>query len=334
MTNGGRNSIMNRAKILTYLAAFLLIIILNFLLPRLMPGDPFLAIYGEEAALTLSEETKLELIAALNLDKPLWQQFGSYLAHLMRGDLGYSYGFNAPVLALIGRVLPWTILLIGSSLVISTLIGIVLGIESGWRLGSRWDRFILLTAMSLSALPNFLIGSILLLFFAVHLAWFPLGGAFTPYSGLSGFGFLADVLKHLFLPMLTLALTQLTDIILLTRAAMVGSVKAPYILTAKAKGLKDFRVRYRHAGRNSLLPVSARLGVAVGSSFAGTLFIEIVFAYPGIGSLLHQAIINRDYPLLQGILLVVACAIIMANWGADCFAQRIDPRTRKEQHFD
>ncbi len=319
-----------REKLFTYVATLLFIIILNFLLPRLMPGDPFLAIYGEEAALTLSAETKQELIAQMSLDKPLWIQFGAYLHSLFRGDLGYSYALNAPVSSVIAGVLPWSALLVGSALILSTLLGFVLGVESGWRKGSRSEKLILFSIIGISGLPSFLIGVIFLLFFAAQLDWFPLGGALTPYSDFTGLTLLQDILKHLFLPAMALSLTQLSEILLLTRASMLTNLSSPYVHTAAAKGLKPLGIRYRHAGRNSLLPVSARLGVSVGSALAGSLFIEIVFAYPGMGDLLHQALLNRDYPLLQGIFLTIAVTIILANFLADKIAWRIDPRMREE----
>ncbi|NLP43495.1 MAG: ABC transporter permease [Peptococcaceae bacterium] len=321
---------MRKKKIITYLAALGFILILNFLLPRLLPGDPFMAIYGEEAALSLSEAAKEELRAKMNLDKSLIAQFKVYLLTLAKGDLGYSYALNQPVRTVISKVLPWTLLLVGSALILSTLIGLILGIESGWRRGTRADRWILLTVVGLSALPNFLIGILLLLFFAVQLGWFPLGGAVTPYSGFTGTAYLLDVFKHLFLPLLALTLAQVPRSYLLTRASVLGNLSYPYVRTAAAKGLKPLQIRYKHVGRNSLLPISASLGVSVGSALAGSLFIEIVFSYPGMGSLIHQAIAQRDYPLLQGILLVIALTVILANLATDILASKIDPRIRKE----
>lgn len=322
---------MNKhGKLLTYLAAFFIIIVLNFLLPRLIPGDPFMAIYGEEAALTLSEETKQELISKMSLDQPLWTQFQAYFGTLLHGDLGYSYSLNASVWSVILGVLPWTLLLAGSALIISTALGIILGIESGWRKGSRYDRIIRIGVIGMSGLPNFLIGIILLLIFSIQLGLFPLGGAITPYSGYTGIVLWTDILEHLMLPVTALVIAQVTETTLLTRASMLGNLRSPYVMTAAAKGLGAAGVRYRHAGRNALLPVTARLGVAVGRVLAGTLFIEIVFSYPGMGSLIHQAILSRDYPLLQGIFLLIALIIIAANFAADSLALRIDPRTREE----
>lgn len=317
-------------KLLNYLAAFIVIILLNFLLPRLLPGDPFQAIYGEEAALTLNEEVKKELISAMGLDRPLIIQFVRYLTALLHGDLGTSYSLKAPVWSIIARTLPWTLLLVGCALIISTLLGVLLGIESGWHKGGKTDRFIFYSIVTISGLPNFVLGVILLLIFAVQLGWFPLGGALTPYSGLSGIDRVWDIVHHLLLPVAALTLAQLSETVLLTRSAMLGSIVSPYIRTAAAKGLTKGSIKYGHAGRNSLLPASARLGVAVGRALAGALFVEIVFAYPGMGSLTHRALLSRDYPLLQGIFLVMAVTIILANILADRLAIRLDPRLKED----
>jgi peptide/nickel transport system permease protein len=318
-----------KIKLVTVLSALIFLIVLNFILPRLLPGDPLLAIYGEEASLSLSEEMKAELISEMGLNQSLPVQFGRYIGALARGDLGYSYSLNAPVRAIIARTLPWTALLVGTALLLSTLSGVVLGIESGWRKGHGPDRSILLMVIMLSGLPNFLVGVLLLLLFSVQLHWFPLGGAVTPYSGLTGAALAQDVARHLVLPALSLAVVQLSETFMVTRSAMLGNITAPYVLTAAGKGLKKKVIQYRHAGRNSLLPVSARLGVAVGRALTGALFVEIVFAYPGMGLLIHQALLSRDYPLLQGIFLVMALIIIIANILADRLAFRLDPRLRE-----
>jgi len=160
-------------KLITYLAAFIFLILLNFFLPRLMPGDPLLAIYGQEAALTLSEEMKKELISEMGLDRPLPVQFGLYLTALLHGDLGVSYSLNASVWSVVGRTLPWTLLLVGSALILSTFLGIILGIESGWHKGVKRDRWILFLVIGVSGLPNFIMAVILLLVFGVQLGWFP-----------------------------------------------------------------------------------------------------------------------------------------------------------------
>lgn len=316
-----------RTKNLTiYIIALVIILALNFLLPRLMPGDPLMAIYGDEALVQMSPQLKADLVHRFALDQSLIDQFGAYLKGLFTGDLGYSYYYNASVFDVILGRLPWTLLLVGLSLVLSTGIGIVLGIESGWRRGSRTDRALLGGLMSLNGFPDFFIGMVLLLVFGVTLGLLPLSGALTPYSGLSGGALLLDVLKHLILPLAALTLAHVAAAYLLTRNTMITVLKEPFMLTAKAKGLLPRRIKYRHAGRNSMLPVLTMTGVWVGTLITGTIFIEIIFSYPGLGHLMYQALLFRDYVVVQGVLLLVAIVVLGINFMVDLSYTKIDPR--------
>jgi len=317
-----------RRSVITYLIAFLFILALNFFLPRMMPGDPLMAIYGNEALIAMTPELKAHLIERLALDQPLWRQFGAYLLALVQGDVGYSYYYKAPVSSIVLGRLPWTLLLVGTALIISTLSGIVLGIESGWRRGSRRDKSLLTGLMTISGFPDFFLGMLLLIGFGVTLGIFPLSGAITPYSGLSGAALVLDVLHHLFLPLTALTLCHIGASYLLTRNTMVTVLKNPYILTAKAKGITDQAVRYQHAGRNALLPVITQTGIQLGRMISGVIFIEIVFAYPGLGYLTYEALLARDYPVIQGVLLVVAVFVLIANFLVDLSYSRLDPRIR------
>ena len=285
-----------------------------------------MAIYGEEALVQMTPELKASLVERFALDQPLWQQFGAYLKELFQGDLGYSYYYNAPVSQVILGRLPWTMLLVGLSLILSTLLGVVLGIESGWRRGSKSDRAMLTGLMALNGFPDFFLGIILLMVFGVTLGIFPLSGALTPYSGLSGLPLALDVLKHLFLPLTALTLAHLAGGYLLTRNTMITVLKEPYMLTARAKGLSQDVLKYRHAARNSMLPVITLTGIWLGRVVTGVLFIEVVFAYPGLGYLTYEALLNRDYPTLQGVLLVVAVFVLMVNFLVDQLYPRLDPR--------
>ena len=316
----------SKRNVITYAIAFIFILVLNFLLPRMMPGDPLMAIYGDEALIAMTPELRAQLVERFALDQPLWQQFGAYLVALFQGELGYSYYYNAPVLSVILGRLPWTLLLVGSSLILSTILGIALGIESGWRRGTKADRAMLTGLMSLNGFPDFFLGMVLLIVFGVILGIFPLYGALTPYSGLSGFALVADVLKHLFLPMVALTLAHLASGYLLTRNTMITILKEPYMLTAKAKGLSQRALKYRHAGRNSMLPVVTRTGVWVGRVVTGALFVELVFAYPGVGYLTYEALLTRDYPVIQGIFLIVAISVLVINLLVDLSYPKLDPR--------
>ncbi|MDY6893508.1 MAG: ABC transporter permease [Chloroflexota bacterium] len=317
---------LSKRNIITYTIAFAFILLLNFLLPRMMPGDPLMAIYGDEALIALTPELKAHLVERFALDEPLWQQLGAYFLALFHGDLGYSYYYNAPVLSVIIGRLPWTLLLVGTSLVLSTTLGIILGIESGWRHGSKTDRTMLAGLMSLNGFPDFFLGILLLIAFGVTWGIFPLAGALTPYSGLSGFALLLDILRHLFLPVAALTLAHLAGGYLLTRNTMITVLKEPYMLTARAKGLSQRLLKYRHAGRNSMLPVLTMTGIWLGRVVTGALFVELVFAYPGVGQLTYQALLSRDYPVIQGVFLMVAVSVLVVNFAVDLVYPKLDPR--------
>jgi len=276
----------------------------------------------------MTPELKAELVERFALDQPWWQQFAAYLSTLFTGDLGYSYYYNAPVLEVILGRLPWTLLLVGTALIISTLLGIVLGIESGWRRSSQRDKSLLTGLMALSGFPDFFVGILLLIGFGITLGIFPLSGAITPYSGFTGAALALDILHHLFLPLTALTLCHIGGSYLLTRNTMVTVLKKPYMLVARAKGLSEFVMRYRHAGRNALLPVITRAGIQLGRMVTGVLFIEIVFAYPGLGHLVYEALLARDYPVLQGVLLIVAFSVLIADFLVDVSYSKLDPRIR------
>jgi peptide/nickel transport system permease protein len=321
-----RMGIMIRRNLPTYTVAFAIILGINFILPRMMPGDPLMAIYGEEALIAMTPELKTFLLRSFALDKPLWQQFLAYLYQIAHGNLGFSYYYSAPILEVIWGRFPWTLLLIGCALILSSTLGVFLGIESGWRRGKALDRSMLLAFMGLSGFPGFFVGMVLLLLFGVSLRLFPLSGALTPYSGLSGLPLLFDIFIHLILPVSALTLGNLTANYLLTRNTMVTVVREPYVFTARAKGLPERVICYRHAGRNALLPVVTRTGIWLGRIITGTLFIEVIFVYPGLGGLIYQALLARDYAVMQGVLLVVALLVLLVNFCIDLLYVRIDPR--------
>jgi peptide/nickel transport system permease protein len=315
-----------KRSLITYGIAFLFILALNFFLPRMMPGDPLTAIYGDEALVAMTPALKAHLVARFALDQSLWQQFAAYISTLFRGDMGWSYFFNASVLKVILSSLPWTLLVVGTSLVLSTLLGIVLGIESGWRRGSRTDRALLAGLMSLNGFPDFFLGLVLLIVFGVLLGVAPLSGALTPYAGLSGLAVVLDVLKHMALPVAALTAAYLAGGYLLTRNTMITVLKSPFMLTARAKGLSQKTLKYRHAGRNSMLPVLTMTGIWLGRVVTGALFVELVFAYPGVGQLTYQALLARDYPVIQGVFLMVAISVLVVNFAVDLLYPKLDPR--------
>lgn len=314
-------------RLMQYLLAFGIVLILNFALPRLMPGNPIDAIYGQEALVQMDAEMRRELTRKFRLDDSVPEQFVAYISGLMRGDLGYSYHHRAPVGAVILSHLPWTILLVGMAFISASIIGVVAGIEAGWRRGTGLDRACLTGFMSCSGLPAFFLGVLMILLFGVVLNWFPVQGARTQYAGLSGAANLRDLLAHLALPVATLTVVFMPGMFLLSRSSMVRHIEEPYVLTARAKGLQQWKVRYRHVARNSLLPVITAAGLLFARRVVtGALFVEIVFSYPGMGRLMHDALLNRDYPLLQGGLLLTAILVLGVNLMVDAIYRRLDPR--------
>lgn len=316
-----------RKKCLSYAIAFLIIITLNFIVPRLLPGDPLSAIYGDEVLLKLSDGTREYINSMYNLDRPAAVQYVLYVASIFKGNLGYSIYYKKPVIDLILSYIPYTIVLMGLAMFISTILGVILGIESGWRRGKKFDRFTLFLMIFFSGFPSFFIGACFLIIFGVVLDIFPFQGARTMYSGLGSLGLSVDFLMHLILPLLSLVFIFIPSSYLLTRNSMISSLKEPYILLARAKGLKDARIRYGHAGRNSLIPVATHTGIRLGTMMiTGTLFIEIVFSYPGMGTLIYNSILNRDYPVIQGSFLFVAVLVLVINFFMDIFYVKLDPR--------
>jgi len=328
MRGGKLEESSTQSIIVNYLLALVAIFLLNFILPRMMPGDPLQAIYGDEALVAMTPAMEAELIKRFALDQPWTSQLSSYVLGIFHGDLGYSYYYKDQVSNVILGSLPWTLLLVGLALIIATSLGLMLGIESGYRRGSTLDRGLIATLMFLAGFPDFFLGILLLLIFGVCLGVAPLSGATTPYSGATGLAYLLDVLHHLILPLFSLVLVQLGIVYLLTRNTMVTILKERFIMTARAKGCSEPCVRYRHAGRNSLLPVVTAAGMRLPNLITEVLFIEIIFSYPGVGSLLNSALDARDYPLIQGILLLLTVVVLTANLGVDRLYHRLDPRVR------
>ena len=323
-----KNELPDRGLILNYVVALAAIFSLNFALPRLMPGDPLHAIYGDEALVCMTAEMEAHLIKQFALDRTWTDQLAAYLMGLLHGDLGFSYYYKDQVSAVIMGALPWTLLLTLLALAIATVVGVIMGIEAASRRGRLLDRGLTASLMFLSGFPMFFMGILLLLIFGVSLGWAPLFGAITPYSGLEGLDYLMDLCGHLALPVAALVLVLVGDTFLITRNTVVSMLSESFIMTSRAIGCSEFRVKYAHTGRNSLLPVVTETGMRIPHLLIQTLFIEIVFSYPGVGSLLNTALSSRDYPLLQGILLLLTVLVLTVNLFVDLLYSKLDPRVR------
>ncbi|OPX69461.1 MAG: dipeptide transporter permease DppB [Methanoregulaceae archaeon PtaB.Bin056] len=321
----------NREVILSrFVITLLVILALNFFLPRMMPGDPFSTISSDvqgEDVIIMTEEQREYYSHYYGLDLPLHEQFVVYLSNLVHGDLGKSIQYKMPVTDVILLHLPWTILIVLCATVISTIAGVLLGTISARNRRKGSDRLMMTGLIAFAEIPSFLLGLILLLIFCVFFRIFPLAGAVTPFAHYDSILDQArDIAYHAFLPIITLALAQLTGVYLLTRNTLITVSTKDYIRTARAKGLGEHIVWTRHALRNALLPVVTRTGFMIGMLIGGAVLVESVFRYPGIGSTLRTAVVGRDYPLIQGILLVVAVSILLCNLVVDRVYQKLDPR--------
>ena len=314
-----------------YVLVIFVIILLNFALSRMMPGDPTQSMTGTnlDAPSELDEETRARLLEYHGLDKPLPRQFLTYLGNLARLDLGYAIYYKCQVLALIAERLPWTILLAGTSFVLSALAGVVLGTVAAYRQGTRLDRGLVASLLGVRAMPAYLVGMLAILIFSARLKLFPLGGATAPFARYaSAWGTAADILWHLALPALVLSMGQTATVFLLARNSTVPVLGEPYMTVAEAKGLSWSRKVFRYGMRNAILPVYTRLGMQLGFLVTGTIFIENVFHYPGMGRLIYEAALVHDYPVLEGIFLVTTLSIVGANLFVDCTYRLVDPRVR------
>lgn len=299
---------------------------LNFALPRVAPGDPVVYVYGGDAQ-ALSEAQLQQLRITFGLDRSLPEQYAAFWAGLLRGDLGLSVQDSRPVLDVLAERLPWTLALVGTATVLAFLVGSLLGAWAAWRRGSKRDVGTVSGVLAVDAMPGFWIGMILIAVFAVRLGWFPSYGAVAP-SG-QGLRWLGEVLLRMALPVTTLVLAGLGSFFLLARAAMVGVLDEPFLRLARAKGLSERRVALVHGLRTALLPVFTNLALAAGGLLSGAVVVETVFAYPGLGSLIFEAVTVRDYPLLQGAFLLATVGIIGANLLADLVYPLLDPRLRR-----
>jgi peptide/nickel transport system permease protein len=298
---------------------------INFLLIHSAPGDPVYAIAGEYH---LTPELMETVRHEWGLDQPLHIQLFIYMGNIIRGDLGYSFFYGQPVTTVIMEKIPATLLLMVTSLIFASVVGIILGVISSRKPYSVTDNLVMLTSLVGYSLPIFLTGLMLLLLFSLQLGWLPAQGISSVRVELTGIDYVVDVASHLILPALSLGIHNLALITRLMRANMLEVLGLDYITMARSKGLKEGTVVYKHALRNALSPVVTVIGLYVGAMFAGALMTETVFGWPGIGTLAYKGIGVRDYPLLMGIFLVVSVMAITANLVTDVVYALIDPRIR------
>nr|BBH95983.1 peptide ABC transporter permease [Thermogemmatispora argillosa] len=313
-----------------YLVALWASITLNFIIPRLIPGDPAGALMARfQGRMTPQAIHALELQFGITHD-PLWVQYFQYLGSLLHGDLGTSFTyFPTPVATVLAQELPWTLALVGTSVLISFLLGSLLGVLIAWRRGSFLDNVLPPFLTFFSAIPYFWLALIALYVLAYTLNWFPLHGGYdTSLTVALTPDFLLSALQHALLPGFTIVLASIAGWMLGMRNAMITTLTEDYVLLAEAKGLNERRVMFSYAARNAILPNVTGFALSLGFVVAGSLLTEVVFSYPGVGFALLQAAQNSDYPLLQGIFLLIALAVLGANFLADLVYLVLDPRVR------
>ena len=297
----------------------------NFFIFRIMPGDPAKLLLNDPRL----KKENIELVRKqLGLDKPLWQQFLIYLKESFKGNFGMSFVHNVPVSQIIAQRLPQTLLLLSVAIAISTVVGIAVGAICGWKRGSKLDAALLTASLISYMVPTFWIGIVLLMVFSLWLGWFPVGGI-TTIGGGAGIPKWLDILKHMFLPTVALVLWYAGEYVILMRGSMLDVMKEDYILTAKAKGLRSLTILKDHAVRNALLPVVTLIALNIGWMVGGAIEVEVVFSWPGMGKLIYDAVLKRDYPVLQGCFVIITITVILANLIADLIYGYIDPRIRR-----
>lgn len=311
-------------RVLQLVPVVLLILAINFAIINLAPGDPVQILAGDSG-----NETYYAAIRSLyGLDRPVPEQFARDVLNILRGDFGYSYRYGQPVFAVIFERVPATVLLMLTAQALAIVVGIGLGVIAGSRANGYLGLFIRTGAALGYALPVFWIGQLLILVFAYQLGWFPVYGIESLRGGYSGIARVLDIAHHLALPALALAIVELGLLVRLTDTTLRELSGEDFVRTARAKGLCEKTIVRRHILRNALLPVVTAIGGQLGALLTGAVLIEIVFAWPGLGRLLYEATLARDYPLLMAMFLVSAFGVVLGNLVTDLLYARIDPRVR------
>lgn len=308
---------LGERKAVRYLLALFLIFSLNFAIPRAMPGDPLTNLLGEDV--TYTDESVAELRGKMGLDKPLHIQYMDYWWNISRLDLGYSYHFHSDVLHLVYSRARWTLLLAVPSLILGTILGALLGALAGWKRHDRTTRAQTLIVLLAYSTPPYFISLIFLYLFAFKLGLFPLKGVYST-------GSFADIAHHIMLPVMVMTMFSASRNYMIMRGSVIQERNMLYATFARAKGLYGEQILFRHVFKNAALPIITLLALDFGFILTGALFIEIVFSLNGMGTLIYEALLSRDYPVLQGSFLIITLMVVFANLLADLLYSRIDPR--------
>ncbi len=292
-----------------------------------MPGDPILNILGEEVYYVTPELVQ-ELKAEFGLDQPLHVQYAHYLVNFVQGDWGYSIDYMQPIFDVIIFRLKWTLVLLIPAVIFGAILGMLIGSIAGWKRGSKLDTETTSTFLFFYSMPHYWLAMLFVLIFAFHLDLFPLCGICS--GGTEGFERFIDILWHMTLPVSVLTIFNASYNYLIMRNSVVQVSEEGFILTARAKGLKEKVVLFKHVFRNALLPLVTVIALDFGFMVSGVLLVEIVFSWDGMGTLIYDAVLARDYPLLHGCFLIIAICVLVANFLADVMYAVLDPRVRGE----
>jgi len=313
-------------RLVLSLPVFLITITIVFSLIHLAPGSPVTFLVGE--GWDVSPEYVKRIEKQYGLDRPVYEQYFVFISNLLQGNLGFSFTFNSPVTALILQKLPATALLMLTSLIVSSIVGILVGVLITKKPFGLLDKFVSVLSLVGYSFPIFVVGLFLLYSLSLRLGLFPMGGIVSIGKNLNWFEYPVDVLSHLFLPALVLGFYHFAFVNRLTRASMLDTIRKDFMTTARSKGLSENAVLFKHGLKNAFLPVLTNIGVRLGLSFAGAALTETVFSWPGIGRLLYTGMIARDYPVIMGIFIFISICVILANLVTDVLYAYIDPRIR------
>lgn len=318
----------------SYIIVFFTVLVVNFFLPRLMPGDPFLFLSVEDGDIssTIPEKQIEYYHSYYGIDRPIAVQFFEYIKNVFTLNLGNSIYYNQKVSKLILNRVAWTFFIVVSSLFFGSIIGTTIGMFSAWKRNDNFDKITYTVMSVISEIPSFVIGIVLLFILAGKYKLFPLAGGKSPFQspGLSFENFV-DILRHAFLPVLTLVIANVGDFYNISRSSMISVLSKEYITTARAKGLGNRIVLFKHALKNAIIPIITRVFMSLAKMFGGAVLVENVFSYPGLGKLMQEAVVVRDYILLQGIFVVIVVLVMMMNGLAEVAYRRIDPRVRRNE---
>jgi peptide/nickel transport system permease protein len=301
------------------------IVVLNFLLISLAPGDPVTVLLGEYPA---PPEYVAQLREQFGLDRPLLVRLGRYVASVVRGDLGFSFAYRLPVVRLVIERLGNTLILMGTAMTVAAIAGVLLGVSAARRPRSRLDSAATGASLIGYSIPEFWLGQLLVLLFAVTLAWLPAQGIRSTRETYTGLAAATDLIRHLILPAAALSFRYIALIARITRASMLEVMHQDYVLAARARGADEGRVLWRHGMRNAAIPVVTVIGYNFAFILAGSALVETVFGWPGVGRLIFDAILQRDTPVLLGVLLLVSATVVVVNLMTDVAYAYLDPRVR------